>query len=88
MGMPMETVKKRLTGTAQKQTMETAKPSFVLHRQIGSTTYRLGIYFNPNAKETLDEKICRLLKNDLQSPPANVTMEPLQAARLSERGTL
>jgi hypothetical protein len=71
----------------EKQASATTE-SLVLFRRIGSTTYRVGIYFNPAAKETLNEKVCRLLKNDLHSPPANATMEPLQAARLSERGTL
>ena len=31
----------------------------VLHRRIGSTLYRVGIEFNPNARESLDEKILR-----------------------------
>ena len=72
--------------TMEKQT-QAATESFVLRRQIGSTTYRIGIYFNPNAKETLNDKVCRLLKNDLQSAPNDDTMEPLQAGCLSERGT-
>ena len=73
--------------TAEQQSVAAAE-SFVLRRRIGSTTYRLGIYFNPNAKETLPGKICRLLKNDLQSAPENATMASLQADGLSERGTL
>ena len=40
----------------------TSPEPFVLHRQIGSTTYRVRLHFNPNAKETLDEKVRRLLK--------------------------
>ena len=72
--------------TMEKQPMAAAE-SFVLRRQIGSTTYRVGIYFNPNAKETLNDKVCRLLKNDLQTTPGNGTMESLQAGCLSERGT-
>ena len=72
--------------TQDKQTMASTE-SFALHRRIGSTTYRIGIYFNPNAKETLNEKVCRLLKNDLQSEPNDAKMEPLQAGCLSERGT-
>jgi len=67
----------------EKQTMENqtqaATESFVLRRRIGSTTYRVGIYFNPNAKETLKDKVCRLLKNDLQSAPEDATMASLQA---------
>jgi CRISPR/Cas system type I-B associated protein Csh2 (Cas7 group RAMP superfamily) len=95
MGMPMETVKKQPAEVAKKQSTETMKKqsmasteSFVLYKQIGSTRYRLGIYFNPNAKETLDEKICRLLKNDLQSAREDATIKPLQAGCLSERGIL
>ena len=73
--------------TMEKQTMATTE-SFVLRRRIGCTVYRLGIYFNPNAKETLTDKVCRLLKNDLQSAPEDATMASLQAGCLSERGTL
>jgi len=73
--------------TMEKQPMAAAE-SFVLRRQIGSTTYRVGIYFNPNAKETLNDKICRMLKNDLQSASEDATMDSLQAGCLSERGTL
>jgi hypothetical protein len=62
--------------------------SFVLHRRIGSTTYKVGLHFNKNAKETLEDKIRRLLKNDLQSAPGHAKMEPLQAGWLSERSSL
>jgi len=66
----------------------TTPEPYVLHRQIGSTTYRVRLHFNPNPRETLDEKVRRLLKNDLQSAPQNATMESLQADWLSERGSL
>ena len=59
----------------------------VLQRRIGSTNYKVGIHFSHDAEETLDKKILRLLKNDLQSPPQDATMETLQAGRLSERGS-
>ena len=62
--------------------------SFVIKRRIGSTTYKIGLHFKHDAKETLDEKIRRLLKNDLQSMPENAIMKPLQAGWLSERGSL
>ena len=61
---------------------------FVLQKRIGSTTYNVGIYFKEDAKETLDEKVARLLVNDLQSAPKNGTMKPLQAGWLSERGSV
>ena len=66
----------------------TTPEPYVLHRQIGSTTYRVRLHFNPNQRETLDEKVRRLLKNDLQSASQNATMDSLQADWLSERGSL
>ncbi|MCL1810420.1 MAG: transposon-encoded TnpW family protein [Clostridiales bacterium] len=61
---------------------------FKLRRKIGSTTYVVGIHFDLKARESLDEKILRLLKNDLQSAPGNAKVEPLQAGWLPERGSL
>lgn len=61
--------------------------SNVLRRQIGSTLFNVNILFNPNAKEKLEEKILRLLKNDLQSISQNVNIESLQAGWLSERSS-
>ena len=63
----------------------TAPEPYVIHRQIGSTLYKVGIHFNPDAKETLDNKVRRLLKNDLRATSKNATMEPLQAGWLPER---
>jgi len=60
---------------------------FVLYRQIGSTAYRVKLSFSPDAKETLDEKVRRLLKNDLHSETGNATIEPLQTGWLSERSS-
>ena len=68
--------------------MKNAAPEqFVLQRRIGSTLYKVGIHFNPEAKETLNEKVQRLLKNDLQSAMESVKMESLQADWLSERSS-
>ena len=65
----------------------TAPEPFVLYRKIGSTHYKVGIHFNPDAKETLDDKVRRLLKNDLKSAPNQGKMYSLQADWLSERGS-
>jgi len=63
---------------------------FVLHRHIGSTTYSVNLFFDQNAKETLNEKVIRLLKNDilniekgLKSISENDNIETLQADWLS-----
>ncbi len=61
--------------------------SFVFHRRIGSTTYKVGIHFNPQAEEALDDKVLRLVKNDLQHAPDHAKMDTLQAGWLSERSS-
>ena len=61
---------------------------FVFRRRIGSTTFKVGIHFNEEARETINDKVLRMLKNDLQSLPNCATMKPLQAGWLPERGSL
>lgn len=34
-------------------------------RRIGQTTYRVGIHFNKASCETMDDKIIRLVRNDV-----------------------
>jgi len=36
-----------------------------MKKRIGSTTYEVNAYFNPEAKETVEKKILRILKNEL-----------------------
>ena len=38
-----------------------------MQKRIGSITYEVEIRFNPKAKETLNEKILRLIKNDMEA---------------------
>ena len=64
----------------------TTSEPYVLQRQIGSTLFRVSIRCSENAKETLEEKIQRLLKNDLQSSAMHGNMNSLQVSRLSEKG--
>ena len=65
-----------------------APEQFVLRRRIGSTNYRVRICFNPNSRERLEEKVRRLLKNDLQATAENGSMKSLQASWLPERSSL
>jgi len=37
-----------------------------MQKRIGSTVYEVYVYFNQDAKETMDAKILRLIKNDAQ----------------------
>ena len=51
----------------EKTTTITAKaeqPDLV--KTIGRTTYRVKVYFNPNSKETMSDKIIRMLKNEVR----------------------
>ena len=66
----------------------TTPEPYVLHRRIGSTTYRVRLHFNPESKETLDDKVLRLLKNDLNLSPSHATMGLSQTGRLPERSSL
>lgn len=33
-------------------------------RRIGSTTYRVGVHFSRTSRETMDEKIIRIIRNE------------------------
>ena len=56
-----------------------------LHKRIGSTVYEVRLHFNSDAKETMDDKILRLVRNDLNKPQRNAKMAIPQTGRLSER---
>jgi hypothetical protein len=56
--------------------------------KIGSTLYRVSVYFPTEEIETLESKILRLIKNDLNYQADNVTMGLLQTSRLPDGGSL
>ncbi|MCL2775768.1 MAG: transposon-encoded TnpW family protein [Oscillospiraceae bacterium] len=70
------------------QTSETNTEPAILRKRIGSTTYVVSIYPSQSKKETLKEKIVRLIKNDLQSPPKHGIIGALQAGWLPERSSI
>ena len=47
------------------QTTEQKAP--VLVRKIGNTTYMVGIHFSETSKETMDDKVARLVKTDIRT---------------------
>jgi hypothetical protein len=47
------------TTTAPK----TEQPDFV--KRIGKTTYKVKVHFNPNSRETMSDKIIRMLRNEV-----------------------
>ena len=64
-----------------------AEPA-TMHKRIGSTVYEVHTHFNPDAKETMDEKILRLIRNDLNKPPWDAKMTLPQTGRLPERSSV
>ena len=54
------------TDKATTTTVKAEQPDMV--KRIGKTTYRVKVYFSPSSKETITDKIFRLLRNEVQSP--------------------
>ena len=38
-----------------------------LVKRIGKTTYKVKVHFNPNAKESMSDKIIRMLRNEVSN---------------------
>ena len=71
-----------------KTPVKTYGEAFHMRKRIGSTVYEVSARFNPEAKETINDKILRLIKNDLNTIAASATMVLPQTVRLPERGSL
>jgi hypothetical protein len=56
--------------------------------KIGSTTYRVSVYFPNEETETLEAKILRLVKNDLNYQADSSIMGLLQTSPLPNGGSL
>ena len=41
----------------------TEQPDLV--KRIGKTTYQVKVHFNPNSRETMSDKIIRMLRNEV-----------------------
>ena len=60
--------------------------TFTLSRRIGSTNYRVNAHFSEKAAETLEDKIFRMIQNEvLENGPGYGTMPVSQTSRQSER---
>ena len=56
--------------------------TFTLSRRIGSTNYRVNAHFSDRAAETLEDKICRMIQNEvLENGVECGTMIPPQMSR-------
>ena len=55
-------------------------------RRIGATTYKVKVVFNDTGTETMEDKILRIIRNDLlEKSEKSVMMETPQMSRQSER---
>ena len=60
--------------------------AFTLSRRIGSTNYRVNAYFSEKTEETLEDKICRMISNEVLENTSEYDTIPLsQTGRQSER---
>ena len=53
--------------TTEKTTTEMKAKQPDLVKRIGKTTYQVTVHFNPDSKETMSDKIIRMLKSEVQS---------------------
>jgi hypothetical protein len=57
-------------------------------KRIGSVTFRVSIHWGASESEKLEDKIFRLIKNDLTNAAGCATMTPLQTVRLPDGDSL
>ncbi len=63
--MPMSPDQKK----AQTNELPASGPEApVVRRKIGKTTYLVKVHFNPDSKETLQDKLERMLVNEVNHP--------------------
>ena len=61
------------------------REQFIIHR-IGGTTYKVKVVFNESGGETLEDKILRIVRNDMVTNDGTYgIMETPQMRRQSER---
>ena len=69
--------------------MTNAQPQqnyYYINRRIGSTNYKVKVYFSNTERETMEEKILRMVKNDaMQNATECAIMNVPQMSRQSER---
>ena len=53
--------------TMNSATTATLLTAPVIVRKIVKTTYMVGILFSQTSKETMDDKVLRLIKNDIRN---------------------
>ena len=74
------------TNYARRKPMEQAKQEQFIIRRIGGTTYKVRVVFNESGGETMEDKILRIVRNDMVTSDGTYgIMETPQMSRQSER---
>jgi len=80
------TLYQKPTNRARKMPMEQNKREQFIIRRIGGTTYKVRVVFNENGGETMEDKILRIVRNDMVTSDGTYgIMEAPQMSRQSER---
>ena len=71
---------------ARRMPMEQNKREQFIIRRIGGTTYKVRVVFNESGGETMEDKILRIVRNDMVTSDGTCgIMETPQMSRQSER---
>ena len=74
------------TNHARRMPMEQNKREQFIIRRIGGTTYKVRVVFNESGGETMEDKILRIVRNDMVTSDGTCgIMETPQMSRQSER---
>ena len=74
------------TNHARRTPLEQNKREQFIIRRIGGTTYKVRVVFNESGGETMEDKILRIVRNDMVTNDGTCgIMETPQMSRQSER---
>ena len=74
------------TNYARRMPMEQTQQEQFIIRRIGGTTYKVRVVFNESGGETMEDKILRIVRNDMVTNDGTYgIMEAPQMSRQSER---
>ena len=74
------------TNHSRRTPMEQNKREQFIIRRIGGTTYKVRVVFNESGGETMEDKILRIVRNDMVTSDGTCgIMETPQMSRQSER---
>jgi hypothetical protein len=73
---------------AEKQAIKPIERAGGFTKEVGSTLFQVNVRFDDAGKESLEEKILRMLKNDLTGGARCGNIKMPQADLLPERGSV